>query len=83
MNRLFLLVVKPNRAVFLFIVLFLSNFLTGENNLYPTMGLAFPGTDSRFPTGKVGPLGAEHIQFEVFFHRRTSWIEVEWLVDIL
>ena len=26
--------------------------------------------------------GARHIHFEVFFHRVTSWIEVEWLVGI-
>jgi hypothetical protein len=34
------------------------------------------------PTGKLCPLGAEHIQFEVFFHWVTSWIEVEGLVEI-
>jgi hypothetical protein len=27
-------------------------------------------------------LGAGHIQFEVFFHGLTSWIEVEDLVEI-
>jgi len=62
------LVVKPNKAVFLFIVLFLSNFLTGENNLYPTMGLVFYRRRFSSQQANYAYSGAEHIQFEVFFH---------------
>jgi hypothetical protein len=47
-----------------------------------TMGLALYRRSSKLPTGRLCPLGAGHIQFEVFFHWVTSWIEVEWLVGI-
>jgi hypothetical protein len=52
--------------------------------LHHTKGFAFYNTEKRFklPTGKLYLLGAGHIHFEVLFHRRTSWIEVEWLMGI-
>jgi hypothetical protein len=46
------------------------------------MGLAFYRRGFKLPTGKLCLSGAGHIQFEVFFHWVTSWIEVEWLVGI-
>ena len=41
------------------------------------MSLALHRRRFKLPTGKLYLLGAGHIHFEVFFHRLTSWIEVE------
>jgi hypothetical protein len=47
------------------------------------MGLALYRRGFKLPTDKNRLSGAGHIQFEVFFHWETSWIEVEGLVRIL
>jgi len=37
-----------------------------------TMDLAFSGKGFKLPTGKLRPLGAGHIQFEVVLHELIS-----------
>ncbi len=47
-----------------------------------TMVLALYRRRFKLPTGKLRLIGAGHIQFEVFSHWVTPWIEVKGLVRI-